>query len=975
MCSSVYPSEARPLRPTTIGVLQISDLHFGLERLATLWPSIRERFYDDLRRNHAVNGPWHLLLFTGDMTQRGAKEEFDGVNKILGEILAELKKLGSSPLVLAVPGNHDLVRPAQPEPYLLNALKSYGGNPEVDDLLWKANSAARRLLEGAFQNYVQWSEDWFTKQEDQFTSLHRGILPGDFSVSVSFGEYSIGIMGLNSAFLQLDGSDYQGRLVIDPKQFHGTCEGNDGSLWAQKHNLNLLLTHHGPEWLCASSRDAYDADIYVPERFIAHLHGHTHENTQTSVARAGNLPRRVVQARSLFGLETFGDRQVRSHGYSILRLSLSDERCELRHWPRRATRAGSGSWSFHVDTAIHHEMDNGTASVFIQMRSPGASLKSKTEVSTGPNSSRPRSSFNKQAHGEQLSLLDDKITAARTRRENLAREKLPTQVVDDEIRALRGRKRDGVPLEPGDRLPAQRAEYVLCDRLGYGGFGEVWKAKHSDSGQFVAIKVLHGQYARDFTMVERFSRGARALGTLSHPNIVSLVEPYQQVNGYHFFIMPFIDGPTLDKVVTDEEFCSEKIPDIVRKICDAVAHAHDCGFIHRDIKPSNIIFSSDGQLYLTDFDLVKGNETSGGTRQHNPMGSISFAAPEQLTNPDTVTEAADICSIARCVLFMYLRENPPIETASAPGRVVRRIPATDAIRDVIKKGCQPNPKSRHKSVRDFLEAFLESLTAKDSGDRHVLIRVLPDHPITIIKIPEGEFTMGTPDDLDDEYPHVVRLSAFGIGETVVTEGQWRIVMNEHPHSQLYMGEALLPVVGISWYDAVRFCNRLSELQGLRSCYRWAEHDIVWDPLADGFRLPTEAEWEYAARAGTETAYSFGETTQRLKQYAWNGKHAKGVVHPVKLLKPNPWHLYDVHGNVREWVWDWSGGYPRGDVSDPVGPEYGRNRVVRGGNYEVDPIHLRSAARGSRSPDSYSETVGFRIAINLSRFPSGVEPGI
>ena len=274
MCSRVCPLEARPLRPTTIGVLHLSDLHFGLERLGTLWPSIRERFFDDLRKNHSKTGPWNLLTFTGDLTQRGAKEEFDGANKILVEILAELKKLGSSPIVLAVPGNHDLVRPAkQQDPYVLNALKRWGEIPEVDDFLWKEGSAARQLLEGAFQNYAQWSEDWLKKQEKQFANLHRGILPGDFSASISFGEYSVGIMGLNSAFLQLDGSEYRGRLAIDPRQFHGACECRDGSIWAQQHTLNLLLTHHGPEWLSAASREAYEADIYVPERFLAHLHG------------------------------------------------------------------------------------------------------------------------------------------------------------------------------------------------------------------------------------------------------------------------------------------------------------------------------------------------------------------------------------------------------------------------------------------------------------------------------------------------------------------------------------------------------------------------------------------------------------------------------------------------------------------------------------------------------------------------------
>lgn len=970
------------MSPTTIGVLHVTDLHFGLERPAHLWPNIRERLYEDLRRYHPTNGPWDLLLFTGDLTQRGAAEEFNGLDHLLHELLTELKKLGSNPLVLAVPGNHDLVRPGPAQdPYLLECLARWGEKPKLDELLWVENSPPRRLLSEAFRNYCDWSARWYERQKDRFESYRTGRLPGDFSVTVRFGEYPVGIVGLNSAFLQLSGGDFHRKLVIDPKQFHGVCDMDDGPHWVKRHSLCFLLTHHGPDWLCDVSREAYEAEIYAPDWFFAHFHGHTHENTQISEARAGLPPRRVWQARSLFGLETFGDKQLRSHGYTALRLTLDHNECVVRRWPRSATRGG-GSWNFHVDTTIAHDTDNGTTPEKAAIRRP-MGLEGCPKTDTGdsawkqspspPTAPSPTRRFTKQAHGgEQLNLLDEKIVAARARRENLAREKLSTREVDEEIVTLRRKKRDGVPLEPGDSLPSQNAEYVLCERLGYGGFGAVWKAKNAASDQFVAIKVLHGQYANDQTRIERFSRGSRALSSMSHPNIVSLIEPYQKVNGYHFFVMQYIQGPTLSELVEGNDFRVEQIPHIIQQMCDAVAYAHDFGFIHRDIKPSNILFS-ENRLYLTDFDLVLGSETSGGTREHNPMGTISYAAPEQFTNPDTVTEAADVCSIARCAMFMYLRENPPFEVASSPAKVVRRISATDAVRDVLKKGSQPNPKSRFKSVREFLDAFQDSLTAKDTvQDRHVLMKILPEFPLSIISVPEGEFLMGTPNDPDDEFPHVVQLSAFGIGETVVTEGQWRVVMKRQPDSSLFTGDPQMPVVGVSWFEAIWFLNRLSEMHGFRPCYRTIEGEVIWDVQADGFRLPTEAEWEYAARAGTDTAYSFGETTRRLKEHAWNGKHARDRVHAVKQLKPNPWHLYDVHGNVREWVWDWSGGYPRGEVSNPIGPEYGTNRVVRGGNVEIDPVYLRSAARASRSPSSFSDTVGFRIAISLQRFVAAAD---
>jgi hypothetical protein len=153
-------------------------------------------------------------------------------------------------------------------------------------------------------------------------------------------------------------------------------------------------------------------------------------------------------------------------------------------------------------------------------------------------------------------------------------------------------------------------------------------------------------------------------------------------------------------------------------------------------------------------------------------------------------------------------------------------------------------------------------------------------------------------------------------------------------------------MGVSWNDAKAFCRRLSELEGR------------------AYRLPTEAEWEYAARAGTHTKYSFGNNPEQLKSYAWfymNAGFIKGTyAQEVGKKSPNPWGLYDMHGNVWQWCEDWMGAYPENTVIDPTGPPSGTERIMRGGSWESGAFGCRSAVRGYESPKENGWTLGFRV---------------
>ena len=225
--------------------------------------------------------------------------------------------------------------------------------------------------------------------------------------------------------------------------------------------------------------------------------------------------------------------------------------------------------------------------------------------------------------------------------------------------------------------------------------------------------------------------------------------------------------------------------------------------------------------------------------------------------------------------------------------------------------------------------------------------------MVLVPIPAGEFLMGSPETEPGrkrgEVQHQVTLTKpFLLGVHEVTQGQYEKVMGKNPSR--FTGDNN-PVERVSWDDAVEFCRKLSEKEGVE------------------YRLPTEAEWEYACRAGTTTVYSFGDDVSELGRYGWFSSNSGGTTHPVGGKRPNAWGLYDMHGNVFEWCQDWYGDYPSGSVTDPTGPASGDLRVLRGGSFSFQTSYVRSANRyyGFR-PGFRNLNLGFRPArtYHLSR---------
>jgi len=257
----------------------------------------------------------------------------------------------------------------------------------------------------------------------------------------------------------------------------------------------------------------------------------------------------------------------------------------------------------------------------------------------------------------------------------------------------------------------------------------------------------------------------------------------------------------------------------------------------------------------------------------------------------------------------------------------------------------------------------------------------PSTDITMVPIPAGSFLMGSPDDEegreDDEGPQrTVNISTFQMSETEVTQKQFEDVMGWNDSS--FSGDDH-PVEEVTWYDCVSFCNEQSEADGYTKCYTITDMDYGGDHIEDadvtcdwdanGYRLPTEAECEYACRAGTTTRFNTGDSDSDLGRAGWYWDNSGFTTHPVGEKEASAWGLYDLHGNVWEWCSDWYGkGYygtrPDPD-SDPTGPNSGPYRVIRGGGWNISAQGRRSANRTNFGPYSRYHDLGFRLVRSVN----------
>ncbi len=306
-------------------------------------------------------------------------------------------------------------------------------------------------------------------------------------------------------------------------------------------------------------------------------------------------------------------------------------------------------------------------------------------------------------------LLGEQLELAYRRREERIVLGADSGDVDHEILELRRTLRRGPQLRPGESLLAGR--YRLISALGSGGFATVWKAYDRETRTLVALKVLHGQWSADRSYRERFARGARTMLLLRHPNIVRVLREPCDDDGFYFYVMELIDGTCMHRAVRERQLPISDAARVILTLCDALAFAHERGYIHRDIKPANILLDRDGGVFLSDFDLIRGDDTTGGTRTGAGLGTLLYAAPEALSDAGRVDARADVYSTGMTLLFAALGRELRIDDLY--DTQMNALATPPAITPVIYRATARHLDRRYPSILEFkaaLQAVLPRLS-------------------------------------------------------------------------------------------------------------------------------------------------------------------------------------------------------------------------------------------------------------------------
>jgi formylglycine-generating enzyme required for sulfatase activity/tRNA A-37 threonylcarbamoyl transferase component Bud32 len=547
-------------------------------------------------------------------------------------------------------------------------------------------------------------------------------------------------------------------------------------------------------------------------------------------------------------------------------------------------------------------------------------------------------------------------------------------------------------------------KYEIVSELGRGAMGVVFLARDPDIGRHVAIKVIHAHAyigkEEAATLRMRLVREARAAGNLSHPGIVTVYHLDQQ-DDFLYIVMEFVEGQSLDKHLADG---NAKTPEesirILRQIGEALDYAHKRGIFHRDIKPENVLIDEAGRAKITDFGIAR-IASQKVTQTGVTMGTPAYMSPEQIRD-GAVDGRADQFSLA-VVAFEMLTGRQPWEASSNQALILKiatqEPPFAHEVNAALPRGCSrvlakalaKRLELRYSTCAEFVDAMAETLIPQSLPDmedpprrRRYLIpgiigaavlaiavglwmfvfkshtRINAKDGLRYAWVPPGAFSMGcSAGDLlcqSDEKPaHLVTITkGFWIGQTEVPVAEYRRVTGKFAFSG--QGEAM-PVTPDSWSDAKGYCDAI------------------------GMRLPTEAEWEYAARGGHPTE-RYG-TLDAIAWYDGNsgvGNNPFGQIqpqqfpphparlpqtwqHPVGQKQPNKYGLYDMLGNVMEWVGDWydAGYYAASPSIDPQGPANGKYRVARGAYHGALATWVRVSARNGLDLNSFT---GFRCASNV-----------
>lgn len=639
------------------------------------------------------------------------------------------------------------------------------------------------------------------------------------------------------------------------------------------------------------------------------------------------------------------------------------------------------------DKSYKHELNKLRRDLADQFRL----MAGKSEVSSAPQPARiappverPPINYTDEAAKLIAHQLREKQKARLLLTDENAKHAGPAKLpaIEAEILDLKRQLRDGPQLVPGDWLGHR---YELIKRLGSGGFATVWQAFDEHAHQLVAVKVLHGQFSDSTERRHRFRRGAQVMQRLTHPHIVPVLQPMTEDSGRWYFVMEYMSGGTLLDAACEMQLTPDQLIQAVVQTGEALAYAHRRGAIHRDVTPDNILLDANGAARLTDFDLVRMDGSTGGTRTVAGMGKYMYAAPECHESAKHVDQRADVYSLAMTLIVCLARKKqPPRALLRRPHEVVNRLPCEDALQAVLLKAIEEEPDDRYGSVDEFLGAVCTDSTTdfpvrrqrsgsqpdRVGGDKaapkikvtkavkstdsevrrtDILASIInPKDGSELILIPAGEFLMGSNEHEDNEQPqHQVTLPDFYIAKHLVTNAQYRRFMEDTNHKQPYLwdnstyNQDQQPVVGVTWHDALAYCE-------------WA-----------GGRLPTESEWEKAARGTDGRLWPWGneQPTDKLANFG-NKVNAPTEVgaYPDGA---SPYGCLDMAGNVWEWcVTKW---WPSYKETEDNRPNDDATRVLRGGAYYSGSSGVRCGSRDRDLPRYWNFFRGFRFAQALSSF--------
>ncbi len=576
----------------------------------------------------------------------------------------------------------------------------------------------------------------------------------------------------------------------------------------------------------------------------------------------------------------------------------------------------------------------------------------------------------------------------------------------------------------------QIGEYRVLSLLGRGAMGQVYEVEQVRMGRRYALKLLPQELQRDAEFRRRFEQEARTLAGLEHPNIVQVVYVGESPVGDqpHAYLVMELLHPLSEWLKGESVPNEDTVRSILQQVLLALDYAHGRGVVHRDLKPANLLRTGSGEIKIGDFGVARvvgrgfmrtvvertvaesllgemaTHVSQGSSGQvsssHGYVGTIHYIAPEVLVGGEAIAQS-DLYAVG-VMAYEWLTGRKPIGRVKAVSRV-----RADLRDDWVDALLEYEPGDRITNAKAALATLpYGSRTAAPCDESHPVketVQVSTAHtaptvvqppelvegenalldlpggvPLELVWIAPGEFTMGSPERIvagglmgllgtvvqeeeegrfPDEGPQTrVRLSkGYWLGQTPLTQGQWEALMGSNPSH--FKGSGLnAPVESVSRDEAMGFVLKLTD----------REREAGRLPAGYVYTLPSEAQWEYACRAGTSTRFYSGNTESDLGRAGWFSENSGKKTHPVGQKEPNAWGLYDMHGNVWEWTRSWFRDYPGGSVIDYEALDSGSDRVLRGGSWSRTARLTRSASR-LRLGSGYSWNVlGFRLCLSPVR---------